>query len=127
MWIPDEFFFSIEVECEVPETAKVGEWVVLDANRRSGPWRCVEESEVPEGILPLRSEPPEYEEHVAANLNWKAEPDTVRFNLPSPETLDFDVQYRKVMFLRPGIYRIRAITAFPAFGKSEWYTIEVTT
>src|SRR5262245_33102880 len=126
MWIPDEFFFSIELELEVPRIVKVGEWVVLDATRRSGPWRCVDDSEVPEGVIPLSYQPPEYEEHVAANLKWEVEPNTVRCNVPSPETIDFDTQYRKVMFLRPGSYKIRAITGFPTYCKTEWHTVVVT-
>jgi hypothetical protein len=124
VWVPDDGF-SVTLECQVPTEARVGEWVTLDATRRSGPWKPVDKSTVPEGMLPLPKKPAEREDHVAANLTWKAEPDTVRFSVPTLATIDFDKKYRRVMFLEPGTYRLRGITAFPTPGESSWYTVTV--
>jgi hypothetical protein len=125
MWIPDEDFFSVTVELNIPKRVPVGEWVVLDASRRSGPWREVDDDEeLPLGVVAYDA-PREQEDHVAASLSWDVEPNHCRFNLPAFETIDFDTKYRKVFFLLPGTYRIRATTAVPALDHSEWYTIEV--
>ena len=124
VWIPGDRF-SIEMDCEIPETAIVGEWITLDANRKSGPWKLVPKSELSLGEIGWSTEPDPVEHHVASSLSWDVEPNSARFSVPTLDTVDFHMKYRQVKFLEPGTYRIRGTTATPAPGASPWYTIVI--
>jgi len=118
--------FNTRLKCEVPTSATAGEWVTLDASRASGPWERVRKSSLKEGQFSLPVKPPKFEDHVAPHLQWQTEPQTAKIKQPSAETIEFDLKYRQVMFLEPGQYRIRAISAWPYEDVSDWLAIEVS-
>lgn len=87
--------------------ARVGEPIVLSAQRRSGPWVAVESSEVPEGTCTFTSPPVELEAEVADNVRWIVLPEgAASFNLGLRED-----RTRVVTFEEPGSYRLTARSA----------------
>ncbi len=87
--------------------AEVGEPIVLSAQRRSGPWRAVRASEVPEGTCSLASPPLELEAEVADNITWSVIPEGLAtFNTGIRED-----RTRVVVFEEPGSYRLTAESA----------------
>jgi hypothetical protein len=89
---------------------------------KSGPWKKVRASQVPQGTLPLAHEPAT-EDNVQNNLQWVTDrPGMARFNLPGQE---FDVMTRGVMFTKPGRYKLTGFSSDPAKSESNTITIEV--
>lgn len=87
--------------------AQVGEPILLSAQRRSGPWRAVLASEVPEGGCSLASPPVQLEAEVADNITWTVLPDgSAAFNTGIRED-----RKRVVTFDTPGSYRLTASSA----------------
>jgi hypothetical protein len=122
LWVPAECFASI-VTVAAPAVARVGEWIPLNATRRSGPWNLVRNEDVrPDEIKLL--EPLIFEQEVAANLSWRVDPpgdsmcntDTVAGAAPGS---------RSVMFSKPGIYTLQGHSAFPLRVFSNAVTITV--
>lgn len=122
MYVPAEGFASV-VTVSVPAAARVGEWVILNATRRSGPWNPVKSEEVrPEEISMF--EPPIFETDIAGNLWWSVDPPgTATFN--AAEIAGAAPAARGVMFSAPGSYRLRGFSAFPLQVFSNTVTIEV--
>ena len=72
VYVPAEGFASI-VTLSAPGTGRVGEWITLNATRRSGPWNPVRHEDTrPDEIKLL--EPPIFEREVAASLAWRIDP-----------------------------------------------------
>jgi hypothetical protein len=119
VYVPAEDYVT-QVVISLPAAVRAGEWAVLSAQRRSGPWRRVKREEAPPGFVPFGAPPPAFEPEVAANLFWMTEPSAgVRFDLPG-ERLE-----RRVLFPAPGTYRVWARSAYPTDGKSNVVTVEV--
>lgn len=112
--------YVISVEISIPGEARVGEWVPLSAQRRSGPWKRVRRSEAPAGVVPFGKPPPEFESEVAANLDWLTEPGGARFDVPLVPT-----DRRQVQFPKPGSYQVWARNAYPTHAKSNVVTVNV--
>jgi hypothetical protein len=123
MYVAAEGFASV-VTATAPPTARVGEWVLLSATRRSGPWNPVRREEVrPEEISMF--EPPIFEREVAANLSWTIDPPGLAtFNIRD-EIAGMDPSARCVMFDAPGVYKLKGYSAFPYGALSNEVTIRV--
>lgn len=122
MYVPAEGFTSV-VTASAPATARVGEWVVLHATRRNGPWNPVRQDEVRPQEISL-FEPRIVELEVASNLTWSVDPRAyVRFNTGDVAGVDLDA--RCVMFHAPGVYTLRGYSAFPLPVVSNTVTIRV--
>ena len=103
--------------------AAVDEPVILYASRMASGFVEMPYDNVPSGVQWWRQMPPAYEKEVAANLKWIVEPEgSARFN--TDLRMDFT---REVRFSKPGVYRLRAVSA--AYGPvpvpSKTVTIEV--
>jgi hypothetical protein len=115
--------FASVVTVAVPASARVGEWIPLRANRRSGPWNPVREEEVRPGEIGL-FEPLIFERGIAGNLSWSVDPpgfamfDTARIPGADPDA-------RYVMFREPGTYRLKGYSCFPLGVFSNEVTIRV--
>jgi hypothetical protein len=119
VYVPaDDYVISVEIS--VPAEGRVGEWLALSAQRRSGPWKRVRRAAVPPGFVPFGQPPPEFESEVAANLNWMTEPPGARFDVPLVPT-----DRRKVQFTAPGTYRVWASNAYPTDAKSNVVTVNI--
>ena len=107
IWVPGEGYGEeLRIELSSDEVG-VGEWLELDAERRTGPWVPVPRpEELPAGTCWWRRPPPPVEVGVGGNVRWFAEPGG-RFNLPN----EADGLRRRVRFDRPGTYTIRAQSA----------------
>ena len=122
VYVPAEGFAS-KVVASAQSTARVGEWVVLNATRRSGPWNPVRPAELPPGEHGV-FEPPVYEREVAANLSWSVDP---------PGMASFDVGdvpgtengARAIRFGAPGIYKLQGHSLYPLSAISNAITIRV--
>jgi hypothetical protein len=112
--------YVISVEISVPGEGRVGEWIPLSAQRRSGPWKRVPRAEVPPGLVPFGRPPPQFESEVADNLHWMTEPPGARFDLPPLEG-----SQRKVRFDNPGTYQIWARNAYPTDAKSNVVSVKI--
>jgi hypothetical protein len=124
MYVPAEGFAS-RVTATVQPTGRVGEWIVLNATRRSGPWNPVRREEVrPDEISMFQ--PRIFEREVAANLSWAVDPPgTATFNTHAiPGT---HPEARCIMFDAPGIYKLQGFSAFPFMAVSNAVTIRVET
>jgi hypothetical protein len=94
---------SIRVWTEQGESAsvRVGDPLVLHAERRSGPWIEVDHDSLPPGACWWTSAPT-FEQEVAGTLKWTAEPsEPAVFNT----NLRLDGS-REVRFTRPGTYTL---------------------
>lgn len=119
-YVPAEGFASV-VTVSAPASARVGEWVLLRATRRSGPWNPVRQQEVRPGEIRM-FEPPIFEREVAANLSWSVDPPGIaRFD--SGDRGDPDS--RSVLFTQPGTYHLKGYSAFPLRVLSNVITIKV--
>jgi hypothetical protein len=111
------------VEISAPNLVRQGVWIDLKARRLNGSWRRVRRRDVVRGQNPAPVEPPPTEEDVQANLRWTVEPDGIaEFNVP---TSDDDPFRRRVRFRQPGVYTLRAYSAYPAPAESRTLTINV--
>jgi len=122
LWVPAEGFASI-VTLIAPATARVGEWVPVNATRRSGPWNLVKNEELrPDEIKLL--EPLIFEQEVAGNLALRVDPaNAAMFNTgPVPGVAP---GARSVMFGAPGLYTLQGHSAFPLSVLSNVVTIRV--
>lgn len=113
--------YTISVQVSAPGEARVGEWVPLSAQRRSGPWKRVRRGSAPQGVVPFGKPPPAFEPEVAASVHWRTEPSGVaRFDVPQLPT-----DRRQVQFLKPGTYQVWAFNAYPTDAKSNVVTVTV--
>lgn len=119
VYVPAEGY-AISVQIRIPDEARVGQWIPLSAERRSGPWKRVRRDEALPGFVPFEKPPPEFEAQVAANLHWFTEPGGAQFDVPLTSTPD-----RKVKFDQPGVNRIWARNAYPTEAKSNVVTLKV--
>jgi len=119
VYVPAEGY-TISVQISLPDEARVGEWIVLSAQRRSGPWKAVARDAVPPGFVPFERPPPEHEREVADNLRWMTDLPGARFELPVGGG-----HGRKVQFEKPGTYRLWARNAYPTDAQSNVLTLEV--
>jgi hypothetical protein len=119
VYVPaDDYVISVQII--VPGEARVGEWIPLSAERRSGPWKRVRRAEAPPGFEPFGRPPAVHEAEVADNLDWLTDPPGARFDLPP-----LDGHRRKVRFDRPGTYQVWARNAYPTDAKSNVVTVTV--
>jgi hypothetical protein len=121
-YVPVEGFTSV-VTISAPSVARVGEWIPLNATRRSGPWTHVRWEELrPEEMNMF--DPRMFEREVAGNLSWTIDPPAdARFNtdfLPGS-----DPGARSVKFEAPGIYKLQGYSVFPTPTFSNVLTIRV--
>jgi len=115
--------FASVVTASAPPTARVGEWVLLNATRRSGPWNAVRQEEVWPDEISL-FEPPIFEREVAGNLAWSVDPPGIAtFN--TDVVAGTDPMARSVRFGAAGIYKLRGYSAFPLPVFSNSVTIRV--
>jgi len=119
VYVPAQDYVT-SVEISAPAEARAGDWVVLSAQRRSGPWQRVRRGAAPPGFVPFERPPPEYEPEVADNLFWMTDPPGARFDLPSGTD-----HKRRVRFEKPGAYQVWARSAYPSDAKSNVVTISV--
>ena len=121
-YVPAEGFAST-VTVSAPSTARVGEWVLLNATRRSGPWNPVRPEEVrPDEISMF--EPLIFEREVAGSLSWSVDPPgSATFNTDAVAGTDPDA--RSVLFGASGIYKLHGFSAFPLPVLSNSVTIRV--
>jgi hypothetical protein len=124
VYVPAEGFASI-VTLSAPGTGRVGEWITLNATRRSGPWNPVRHEDTrPDEIKLL--EPPIFEREVAASLAWRIDPppgDDAMFD--TGEVPGADPGARSIMFSVPGVYTLQGHSAFPLSVLSNTITIRV--
>ena len=122
VYLPAEGFAS-RVVVSAQSIARVGEWIVLNATRRSGPWNPVRPAEVPPDEFGV-FEPPVFEREVAANLSWSVDPPGMAsFNVDDvPGTQN---GARAVRFDAPGIYKLQGRSAYPLPVLSNTVTIKV--
>lgn len=83
---------------------RVGEPLVLHAQRRSGPWFPVPQRDVEEGQCSLTTLPPQLEPEVAASVRWIVVPE-------GHATFDVGLREdgtREVRFDAPGLYLLTA-------------------
>jgi hypothetical protein len=77
VYVPaDDYVISVQIV--VPGEARVGEWIPLSAERRSGPWKRVRRAEAPPGFVPFGRPPAAHEAEVADNLDWLTDPPGAR-------------------------------------------------
>jgi hypothetical protein len=119
VYVPAEGYV-ISVEITVPGEARVGEWLQLSAQRRSGPWKRVKRAQAPAGFVPFEKPPPELEREVADNLHWMTDPAGARFDIPYGAS-----HGRAVQFEKPGTYQVWARNAYPSDAKSNVVTVRV--
>ena len=112
--------YVISVEIAVPGEARVGEWIPLSAQRRSGPWKRVRRGQAPGGFVPFEAPPAPFESEVADNLFWMTEPPGARFDLP-----DGKDHRRKMQFPKPGTYQVWARSTYPTDAKSNVVSVKV--
>lgn len=112
--------YTISVEIAVPGEGRVGEWLALSAQRRSGPWKRVKRAQAPPGFVPFEKPPPEFEREVADNLHWMTDPAGARFDIPYGAS-----HGRAVQFDKPGTYQVWARNAYPTEAKSNVVTVRV--
>ena len=103
--------YASEVKISLPATARVGEEVVLEGQRTSGPWRSAKRTEVREGegVVLWTREPPGKETGVSVtgNLRWDVHPSgSAIFGMDG-------MSERTVKFSAPGKYRVQGFSAFP--------------
>jgi len=121
-YVPCEGFASV-VTISAPARARVGEWVVLAATRRSGPWNLVKQEELRPDEIP-RLEPLIFEREVGANLAWVVDPPGIAmFN--TTDIAGADRSSRSVMFSEPGVYKLRGHSSYPLKVFSNEVTIRV--
>jgi hypothetical protein len=121
-YVPCEGFQSV-VTVSAPARARVGEWVVLAATRRSGPWTLVKQEEIRPDEIGLL-EPLIFEREVGANLAWDVDPPGIaEFN--TTEIAGADRSSRSVMFSAPGVYKLRGHSSYPLKVFSNVVTISV--
>ena len=122
VYVPADGYRS-EVKISVPASGRVGEEIVLQAQRSSGPWRRAKKSEVKveEGVVLWTQEPPAYEEGylVTANLRWEVRPSG------SAVFETHGMSERTVKFSAPGRYRLQGFSAFPTRSASNEVEIEI--
>lgn len=113
--------FSVSLEIVVQTEAVASEWFAVSAKRRSGPWKRVRRTEVPEGTMWFARQPQEFEPEVAENVWWETEPPlAARFGtLPGRGWMP-----RTAMFADPGTYKIWALT-LPGRTKSNVVAVTV--
>lgn len=92
---------------------RVGEPLVLYAQRRSGPWRAVPSDSVAADECSLEAPPIELEAEVAGSVAWSVDP---------PGSADFDLNFeekgpREVRFSEPGVYVLTATSASECGGR----------
>ena len=112
--------YTISVEIAAPAEGRVGEWLPLSAQRRSGPWQRVKRAEALPGFVPFERPPPEVEKEVADNIHWLTDAPGARFDRP-----DGASHGRAVRFDRPGTYQLWARNAYPTDAKSNVVTVRV--
>ncbi|MAT38237.1 MAG: hypothetical protein CL946_01395 [Ectothiorhodospiraceae bacterium] len=107
IWVPGEDFEErLTVRAE-QDTVRVGEALILHAQRENSGFVRVKTDIENEPACWWREEPPKFESEVAQNVTWYIEPDDEgKFNLG----LRADGS-RTVKFARPGTYTLRAETA----------------
>jgi hypothetical protein len=111
------------VEISVPNLVRQGAWIDLKARRLNGRWTRVRRRDVARGQLAAPVEPAPIEEDVQGNVSWIVESHGIaEFNLPTPETA---LSCRRVRFHQPGVYAIRAYSAYPARVESQTITVTV--
>lgn len=122
VYVPAQGFEST-VTISAPARARVGEWVLVNATRRSGPWNLVKQSEVQRyefnALEPLIFEP-----EVAGNLWLHADPPG-HSKCNSSNVAGTNPEARCVMFDAPGRYTLRGRSAFPLPVDSNIITIQV--
>jgi hypothetical protein len=108
VWIPGaDFEARLHVKLEIDEGSapRLGQWLVVRAERATGPWQLVEYESLAAGDRWLREPPAPVESGVEANVRWIVVPsEGVEFNLPTAR----EPTVRRVRFNRPGSYRIWA-------------------
>ena len=119
VYVPAENY-TISVQIAAPAEGRVGAWLPLSAERRSGPWKRVKRAEAPPGFTPFRRPPAEFEKEVADNLHWMTDPAGARFDLPDGKS-----HGRSVRFDKPGTYEIWARNAYPTDAKSNVVSVRV--
>jgi len=124
VYVPAEGFASV-VTLAAPASARVGEWVVLRATRRSGPWNLVKHDETRPGEIGLL-EPPLFEREVGANLAWVVDPAGVALFNTTEEVAGAERSSRSVMFQQSGVYKLQGHSSFPLKVFSNAITITVT-
>lgn len=118
--------YTCTVRISLPHEAKVGEWVLLRASRRSGPWRQIKRSELTDEPKAFAKRPPDFEDDVQANLHWSTDPPNVaQFNVPTVGDIESKPLERKVRFNQPGVFKIWAVTASPTTATSNVETISI--
>ncbi len=113
IFVPDTGY-RCEVKIELPARIRVGEEVLLQAERTNGPWKRVRPEAAVPGITPWTREPPTHQNgfDVTGNVHWEVFP--AGFAKFSGEAS----RVRTIRFSAPGRYRIRASTAVPTAAMS---------
>jgi hypothetical protein len=86
----------------------VDKWYELFAERKTGPWKKIRHSDLPDGQCWIVRPPPEKEDNVTNNVTWLSDPKTsVEYSIPqNPFT-----EPRKVKFKAAGRYRLKAFSS----------------
>jgi len=106
--------YRCEVKIELPPRMKVGEEVVLKAERSNGPWQRVRTEEAVPNVTPWTREPPLHQSgfDVTGNVRWEVFP-------PGAATFGgVERRERTIRFSMPGRYKIRAENSFPTIATS---------
>jgi hypothetical protein len=124
VYIPSENVVS-DVLLSADSVSDVGDWVELNATRETtGDWLKVRRVEVPEEALWFASVPNGFEAEVADNVSWKVEPsENFKFEVASFKNINS--LSRKIIFSKPGVYKLQAYSAFPVSSTSNIIEIRV--
>jgi hypothetical protein len=120
VFVPAENF-SASVEIAVPTEAVAGEWIPLQAKRKSGPWKRVWVVLPPDEPW-LSEQPPELESEVSKGVFWETDPPlSARCGFPPGDDTH---STQTAMFTKPGLYKIWAVSLLP-WAKSNVVTVSV--
>ena len=126
VWVPSsDFEASLYISAgDAPGTVhRVEKWIVLHAERSTGPWIKVRHHDLPEKARWMRSSPPAREEGIEGNVRWFVEPEgSHTFNIPTPA----EITARKLRFTQPREYRVWAESSDWAGGSVKSNVLEIT-
>jgi hypothetical protein len=117
VWVPAPDFeaaLSARFGEGTPEKHSPGDWIVLHADRSTGPWVQIAYNDLPADASWTVQPPPAIEEGVESSVRWIVEPEgSCRFNIPTERTLET----RMIQCSEPGIFELRAESNLPGGRK----------
>jgi len=100
---------------------KTGEWLTLHARRRTGPWTEVDRKSLGKDGCWVAPPPPADEPEVATNVTWSTDP----LNAGEFDHGLREDHVRRVRFVAPGRYQLKATSATYCSAKADSNTLVV--